>query len=331
LSEANSEGTFDWTEISETQLSAALESPWPLPWNLFRHLHSTQLRRWGLHPDIRDALLSHGNHGAESHGDFSWRTPAGDLEIARPLINRLAARLDFSLPSARPSQFDILNLNWTDPDFGVSRPFGRAARRAQREKTHAAARQTARSDLARAISKRPASSPAPDEWDKIARQMLLRGDGLPHAMAWLRHEVFEEYLQAAWRDEGVVAPLNRRRIPLREPSVMFDEDIIRGKERLQEVREWLDQTASLHAERSPGPVLAGVLAALELLLHCRVDNFAALCAVVCNSAAVQIVWFSSQFWLEWAYLGDWKDGRPVYRVPITDRRVPGGTPVECIS
>ena len=91
--------SFDWAEVTEAQLNAVCGQPWPLPWNLFRHLHSSQLRRWGLHPDIRDALLSHGDHGAESHGDFSWRVPNEDLEQARPLVNRLTNELGFELPS----------------------------------------------------------------------------------------------------------------------------------------------------------------------------------------------------------------------------------------
>lgn len=310
--------SLDWAEVTEAQLNAVCDEPWPLPWNLFRHLHSTQLRRWNLHADIRDALLSHGDHGAEGHGDFSWRTPGLDLETARPLINRLSKELGFALPSGRGPSGDVPNPRFTDPGLTASRAYGREARRAQREKTHEAARQRACSDIDRALGARPPSSLSADDWDKVARKMLLREDGLPHAMASLRYEVFEDRLSALWRDDAVQVVLSHRRVPIREGSSLFTEDVIAAPAILQDLRTAVD-TLTSGLTRPPRPILAGFLAALELALHCRVGSLAVLCAVVCNSPAIRVVRHASRYWLERAYRGDWKDGRPTYRVLITER------------
>lgn len=314
------EPTFDWIEVSESQLTSVCGNPWPLPWNVFRHLHSTQLRRWGLDAEIRDALLSHGDRGAESHGEFSWRIPRHDLECARPLVNRLVDELDFRLPSKPSGTHVISGPRATGLDFAVSTPFGREARALRRDATHQAARRTAQSDIGRWLGNRPPSSLSEEEWDEIARSMLLRPDGLPHPMASLRYEVLEDHLAALWRKEGALLRLPTvRHIPLREGVSIFNDDVIGAQDSLDHFRQRFDATLEADSVRLPRrPVLAACLAALELALHCRVSHFAVLTAVACNSAAIRIVRFDSRYWLEWAYRGDWKDGRPCYRVPITE-------------
>lgn len=313
------EPALDWIEVSESQLSLVCDGRWPLPWNLFRHIHSTQLRRWGLHPEIRDALLAHGDRGAESHGDFSWRVPSEDLKAARPLVNHLMTLLGFKLPEPARCAPDIDRHRCKDPGFNVSRPFGREARLELRARTHALAQGTAKDDIQRGLAGRPPSSLSPQDWDQIARVMLMRENGMPHSMASLRYEVFEEYLTGIWRDDGVHSRLGRRYIPMREGSSMFTEDVIGATKRFALLRRKLDTLVSELPDRAPRPVLAGCLAAADLALFSRVDNFPALTAVICNQPSVRVIRFDKTFWFEWAYRGDWTDGRPVYRVPITER------------
>jgi integrase len=313
------EPTLDWIEVSESQLSRVCDERWPLPWNLFRHLHSTQLRRWGLHPEIRDALMAHGDRGAESHGDFSWRVPREDLQAAKPLVNRLMSLLGFVLPERMTSTPQINYGKCKDPGLYVSRTFGREARAEQRERSHAAAQRMALADIERELAGRPPSSLNAQEWDQIARAMLMRDNGLPHSSASLRYEVFEQYLTTNWRDQAIHSKLRRRYIPIRDGSGLFVEEAIGANEQLVKLRDEFDALAASFARRAPRPVLAACLAAIDLALFSRVDNFAALSALICNLPTVRLIRFTGRFWFEWSYRGDWVDGRPVYRVPVTDR------------
>lgn len=310
---------LDWIEVSETQLGLVCNRPWPLPWNLFRHIHSTQLRRWGLHPEIRDALLAHGDRGAESHGDFSWRVPSEDLKVAGPLVNDLTTLLGFRLPEPAKGAPGIDHHRDKDPDFHVSRPFGREARAEQRARAHAVAQRTAQDDIQRCLAARPPSSLSPQDWDQIARVMLMRENGMPHSMGSLRYEVLEEYLSTTWRHDGVHSRLRQRYIPIREASGLFTQDVIGATKKFALLRKKFDALVSALPDRSLRPVLAGCLAGVDLALFSGVTNFPALTAVISNQPSVRVIRFDKVFWFEWAYRGDWVDGRPVYRVPITER------------
>jgi integrase len=308
---------FDWIEVSSTQLDIVCANPWPLPWNLFRHLQSTQLRRKGLPAEIRDALLSHGERGAESHGEFSWRTPCDDLEVARPLINLLANDLGLSLPSTGAPPI-IAPARLAEPDFSQGASFGRQAREICREKVHAAAKRVAQADIDRLLTKRPPQSLSAADWETIARRMIVREDGMAHPMGSLRVEVFEDYLTQLWRDKRVRVDSRRRYFPMKEGRAWFDEDVIAAPDSIASLRVDVDRICE-GLKRPPRPDLAGCLAALELGLHCRVSNFAVLAAVARNLPSVNVVRFQDRHWLEYAHHGDWVDGRPVYRVPITAR------------
>ena len=312
-----SQPRFDWIEVSSSQLDIVCADPWPLPWNLFRHLQSTQLRRKGLPPEIRDALLCHGENGAESHGESSWRVPLNDLAVARPLINSLANDLGLAMPDTAAQPL-IVAPNLSDPDFARGQSFGRRARQIRRERFHEAAKRTAMMDIERRLKGRPPQSLSADEWEAIARHMILREDGKAHAMGSLRAETFEEYLAQLWNEKRVRVDAKHRYLPMEEGRAWFDEGVVGAQEAIARLRGELDRLCDGWT-RPPQPELAGCLAALELALHCRVSNYAVLAAVVCNLRSVNVVRFQGRYWLEYAYHGEWIDGRPVYRVPISAR------------
>ncbi|TDP72279.1 phage integrase family protein [Roseateles toxinivorans] len=311
--------SLDWFEVSETQLSLMCQIDWPLPWNVFRHLHSTLLRRKKLHPEIRDALLGHGDRGAESHGDFSWRVPADDLEAARPLVNELMVEFGFALPNQTLVPLSLSGVAANEPTTFASRPFGRQKRATLRERTHAAARQTARADIQIGLKGRPPATLSDVEWDKIAHSMLMRKNKTPHNMASLRYEVFEDYLSEIWRDNGIYKTTKRRTIPVQEATGPFSEEVIEAQSRLAHLREAFDQFSARLSARAPLPILAACLAAFDLALYSRVGNLQALVDLVRNAPTISVVLFQGRAWFEWSYRGDWYDGLPVYRVPITDR------------
>ncbi|TXT35125.1 MAG: putative phage integrase [Comamonadaceae bacterium] len=211
------EPTFDWMEVSESQLDLTCRFNWPLPWNLFRHFSSTQLRRLGLHADIRDALLGHAERDAESHGDFSGRIPLEDFEVARPLLNRLQDDIEFSLPKDAPYQLHIATPLKVEKDILQSTsPFGREARAIRRQKLHQAVQAIAKAEVLAFLGARTVDQLSSDEFDQIARQMLMRKQGLPHVMGSLRYEVFENFLSSEWRAKGRHAKLRRRYVLIKE-------------------------------------------------------------------------------------------------------------------
>jgi len=314
------EPSLDWMEVTETQLDAVCGFDWPLPWNLFRHFSSTQLRRLGLHPDIRDALLGHAARDAESHGDFSSRVPLEDFETARPLVNQLQKELGFVLPNmARYTvRLDALVRVGNDLLQGT-RPFGRQARELRRQQVHVTARAVAKSEIESFLCARTVDQLSGDELDQLARQMLLRKSGLPHVMGSLRYETLEDFLSTEWRVKGRHAKLKRRYVLIEEGRPCFTEQALTARARLQTFAshfESLVQTRSLTTER---PVLAAALAAIEIILHCRLAHFPMLCALLCNTESIRLVRFDGRHWLEWGHGAAWQDGKPVVRIEVSDR------------
>jgi hypothetical protein len=195
--------SLDWVEVTESQLDLTCAFGWPLPWNLFRHWMSTELRRGGVHPDIRDALLGHADRNAEPHGDFSPRIPAKDFAAARPVVNQMQSQLGWKEPSiAGPSPADLSD-TLQDPMDGRTLAFGRRARQERRKQAHEDARRQAASEIDEYFSGRTIDQLTGDELDELARQMLFRKT-MPHVLASLRYEVFENVVREQWRKLGSV-------------------------------------------------------------------------------------------------------------------------------
>lgn len=313
------EPDFDWMEVSESQLDVVCRFDWPLPWNLFRHLTSTQLRHRGLHPEIRDALLGHADHDAESHGDFSLRVPADDMEIARPLINQLQADLGFTplVPNGGPKVTSDLAVSKSINQ--LDRRFGRQARAERRELTHNAARQLAELEIKTALKNRTVDQLSPDELDLIARQMLHRADGVPHVMGSVRYEFFEELLAAQWQKRGKHAMLRRRYVLTLPGRQLFTEDVVHAQVRLDQFSAAFEAFVAHRPRKDERPVMAAALASIDLILYSKVAHFPALCSLLCNHHRIELVRFASKFWFEWSYSDKWQDGKPVFRVAITGR------------
>lgn len=313
------EPEFDWMEVSESQLDVVCRFDWPLPWNLFRHFNSTQLRYWGLHPEIRDALLGHADRDAESHGDFSLRVPADDMEMARPLINQLQTDLGFTSLAANVGPKISSDLAVSKSINQLDRRFGRQARAERRQLTHSAARQLATQEIKTALKERTVDQLSPDELDLIARQMLHRADGIPHVMGSVRYEVFEEFLATQWQKCGKHAMLRRRYVLTLPGRQLFTEDVVHAQERLDQFSAAFESFVSDRPRKAERPVMAGALASIDLILYSNVAHFPALCSLLCNQHRVELVRFADKFWFEWSYGDKWQDGKPVFRVAVTNR------------
>lgn len=308
---------LDWMEVTETQLAAESAVSWPLPWNLFRHVHATELVRRGLNPEIVDALLGHGDRGAESHGDFSLRIPEEDIEAARSIVNALQA--DFKITAPRPLTHFPANTIPKAENLVTARTFGRSARKYQRKQSQEAARKRARREIQEAIGNRAVETISPEQWESVARSMLIRKDGLPHSAASLRYEEFEAFVESQWHDHRKLTRIRRTYSVAPEPASIFNEQCIGAPESLLRTSvEYEGLVASL-TESSINVTLARALAAVDLVLRSKVSNSAVLKAIVLMQPNIKIIKFQEQYWLEWTDAETWQDGRPVFRVQVTAR------------
>lgn len=310
---------IDWFEVSESELERVCQFEWPLPWNLFRHLTSTWLCRWGLHPDIRDALLGHADRDAEPHGYFSPRIPIDDLEQARPLVNRLAHEVGFVVPGNWPLPILKNDLFLSRSNPGYSRQFGRKARALRRQHSLESAQDLARAVINSKLGDRSLAQLSAEEVDGIALAMLFREDGLPHAMGSIRYEVFETFLAERWQKHGEHAKVNRRYTLILQGHSLFNDEVIGAAHRLTAFKESFEAFVAPRSPTSERPVIAATMAAIDLVLNSKVTNFQALCALLCNHHSVRLVHFDQRYWFEWAFGAQWEDGKPMFRVEVTDR------------
>ena len=310
---------FDWMEVSESQLDFVCKFEWPLPWNLFRHLNSTMLQRWGLHPEIRDALLGHADRDAESHGDFSLRVPADDIEMARPLVNQLQTTLGFTPLAAHVGPQIPGDLVVSKSIQQVERRFGRQARAARRQLTHNSARQLAVEEIRAALRGRTVDQLTPDELDAIARKMLHRADGIPHPMGSVRYETFEELLATQWQNRGKHARLRRRYVLTQPGRQLFTEDVAHAQERLNQFSAAFEYFVANRPRKDERPVMAAAMASIDLILNSNAAHFPALCSLLCNHHSIELVRFCGKFWFESSHGAKWQDGKPVFRIAVTDR------------
>lgn len=312
--------SFDWMEVSESQLTCVCRFGWPLPWNLFRHFSATQLRRLGLHPDIRDALLGHAERDCESHGDFSSRIPLKDLEAARPMVNSLQNDLGFRLPDNAALPLRIEGpLEVERAILQSAKPFGRKAREFRRQQTHTSARTIAMQEVESLLAGRTVDQLQPQDLDAIAQRMLMRRDGLAHVMGSVRYEAFEDILAAQWRTKGKHAKLPHRYVLIQEGRAHFKEYAVTAHQSLARFTVDFENTVKPQSLTHGRPVLAAALAAIDLVVYSGLAHFPVICALLCNSQSIQLVRFQRRHWLEWGYGATWQDGKPVFRIEVTDR------------
>ena len=312
---------FAWVEVTETQLGVQCGHAWPAPWNMFRHVLATQLVRRRVHPEIVDALMAHGDRGAESHGDHSLRIPRDDIELARPQVEELQHELILRPPALRPTLPTRLHGRYSDLNLDNSPQWGRQARAEARDQSHAAARLRAVQDIERLVDGRVPGALTSEEWQTIGNTMLFRGT-LPHPAASLRYEAFEDWLADAWHKKRALVAVRKRYCPLPPPQSLFTSEFIGAQRALDEATQEFHRamtSVDLHGERAPGPMMAAVLGAIELVLTSKVCHVPTLLDLAHLRRNVRLVRFEGRFWFERANANLWQDGRPVMRVQLSDR------------
>ncbi len=311
---------WSWCEVTETQLQLMSGVKWPLPWNLFRHLHATLLVRDGVHAEVVDALLAHADRGAESHGDYSMRILAADLEAARPAINQLLCDLGFDEEAWDASTAPLYPGVTEEIQGPPDKAFGREARAKAREQSREAGRQQALAEIGDLVAGRPLDSLSAEDWDEIALAMLFREKGgMPHPAASLRYGVLEDYLNQVWRRQKIVAKLKRRYVLLPEGASLVTDRVIEAIKKLPAMAAGFEALLPTYQPGRVSARLSALLAAIDLIVNSRVANARFLIDLLHLRASVQCVRFQGVDWIEWLDAKEWRDGRPVYRVPASAR------------
>lgn len=309
-----------WRELTPTEFGRLAGLQDALPENCYRHLHATWLRRAGLHPDIRDALLGHGEHPAEPFGCFSVRIPAQDLETARPLVNRLQDELGFVLPRLAPSALAPLGALANDEKLSPARLFGAAKRAARRQETQELAEAEATRDINRFLNGRTVDLLSTEELDRLARAMLFRADNIPHRQANLRYAKFEAFVREEWDQNQRHAALSKRYSPRQASEEWFHPDALLASERLHRLASAFEACPATSATGEPRPTLAACMASLDILLYSHLANPLPLRALVqMRYEELGLVKLDGRFWLEWGLGAPLSDGHSTFRLEISAR------------
>ena len=316
----NNEPTLDWFEVTETGLALACGvNEWPIPLNFLRHRFSTRLRKLHLDVEIIEALMGHGEAGCETHGAYSLRVLKDDLEIARPLVEKITKELQLIWPAEQ--RIDCRNLNPPQSAglFNYTRKFGNKARAQQRRSGHERIKQGALADINRALDGRNPKTLSAEDWDVIGLKMVVNESSrLPQAFGALRYDVFQQYLRTIWKEFGIKPKVKRRFLLNREGTPTITGKSIAAPKLVAQLCEQFEMACEDLEKTSLGPVTACMLAALEACLNSNIADPTILISIACHSNVVP-EYFDGKTYLEHHVSKDWKDGEPARRFPVTHR------------
>ncbi len=148
--------------------------------------------------------------------------------------------------------------------------------------------------------------------------MLFR-NGLPHINASLRYGVLEKYLDGLWKKKSIVANIKRRYVLQEESQSMFNEHVTLAARQLEELRHAFEAIVLTLPSMRPSARLLAVLGSIDLCLNSRVAHRSALLALLHLQGSIQLVRLNGTPWFEWSYANPWRDGRPVFRIEVSDR------------
>lgn len=314
--------SFAWMEVTESALRDLAEMDWPLPWNLFRHRMATRLRQSGLDPELIDAQLGHAEVGSETFGDASTRCWQEDEPAWRAALERSIAPLDIQVPRLPFTKVKPVERRPGYRPFREASMFGRQARRSEREKNRAEARQQAQREIVQRLGSRPPGSLSQEEWDAIGRSMLFLEGNRPHTNAGIRYEVFDSVVQRLWREKSIRIPLRRRYFRIPMPRSGQEAASLRAHASLAPIKAALDgafkRPVSLQSVRN-----AGLLAALDMAITSRVADLKVLIAVAgAERKHMRVAIESNMAYLDYTEDSSHQAAQPARRYLVPARSAP---------
>jgi integrase len=310
---------FDWLEVSESSLHSLGLLTWPLPLNLFRHRLASRLRTMGLDPELIDAQLGHAEAGSETFSDTSPRCWDTEQAVWRRALEQSFDRLSILPPVLARPTVNSLRLPPGYQPFPDESLFGRQARARERAARRSAAAQRAFEEIRTFVGTRPVDAIAPQEWERLGRQMLLTDNNLRQPNASVRYQVYEDYLQSEWRSEGRRPRLRKWLAQLPRPQSTFRADVIGVTGRLDAVRDALDK---VHGQLTfpLSKRLAAILAALDLCVIGRVTALEVVQALAhADTERVRLIIFEQKAYAEYSEVLTKVESPPVLRYALPSR------------
>lgn len=259
----------------------------PLPLNMFRHRYAKKLRKEGLNYEIVAGFLGHVDSGSAPYGIHSHRCFMDDVEIARPIIEKIFNELPFNLnanfhrisPSIlKDAQSSSLGQYITN-DSGVL--FGKAARAKAREDQIRVWSETVDADIQAVFERERKSFTALDEdvVEKLVLKMLAFDNGLARPNRVFRYDYFCNRLEAAFNENGQFVPFKKRYVSTREDSV-FEEESAYALWVYRDIRKQLGRVNILRAPSRLNKKLALQLIPLLLLFETRLCDLEQIKSIV---------------------------------------------------
>lgn len=192
---------LNWESVSESSINDLKLFDWPLPLNFLRHRLANRLRELGVDAEIIDGLLGHGESGAETYGDESWRIWKTDADAASGAVAPAFAALKSRWPSGLPDSIApvVLTRKPLAQALLPDASFGRTERASHRASRRAAWLRDAKADATfhrkQLLAGRKPEELSPEDLDEISRQLLLNTKGLPHALGWFKYQRFLDVLE----------------------------------------------------------------------------------------------------------------------------------------
>lgn len=296
----STEDGLEWREVSEAGLDALALFDWPLPWNLFRHRLASRLRRNRFDPELIDAQLGHSEAGSETFGDYSPRCWEKEEPSWRNALEEACLQLPFQAPPSfvfgprLPPKAEAVSAM-----LGPAQ-FGRKARKTMRGKTHANAAAKAATEIDAFIGSRPPESLSADDWEALARKMLLTENNLRQPNASIRYRVFEARMLSLGKVHGE-KPRLRLMHQFSPPSrSSFSQLCVSAADGLARARGLLHALIDSRPISKTPKSEAAILAALDLCLNGRLAISNVLQDISCGEfTRLRLVILGDASYVEW--------------------------------
>ncbi|OIQ98489.1 phage integrase family protein [mine drainage metagenome] len=265
-----------WTSVSEKEITRLGLFNWPLPLNLFRHRLATRLRREFVNPEIIDSILGHGESGATTHGDYSFRIWIRDMSATRLSLEKAFRELGFlfinSWDGAPPQIAPTSRSENVDAYFSETISFGSKAREQNRKVQMFSTIRDARLQLEQFLGTRSLADLTEDEIDVLTRKLLFKGDGLPHPSGFLKYQYLMRRIERLWKKKGKRVRLTKRFMPRIQEESPFTEFAPGAMAIFHELQE---NMAAISKSIRPGKLSlrdCSVIAAVLLCIENRISS-----------------------------------------------------------
>lgn len=216
-----------WTSVSESEIDRLGLFEWPLPLNLFRHRLITRLRCQFVDPEIIDSIMGHGESGAATHGDYSYRAWIEDMAAARSPLEKAFRDLGFlyisSWDGPPPTIAPASKSKNIDPDIPEAISFGSKAREHNRKVQMFSTIRDARLQLEKFLGTKSLADLTHDEIDALSKNLLFKDDGLPHPSGFQKYQYLMRRIERLWKKEGKRVRLSKRFMPRIQEESPFTE------------------------------------------------------------------------------------------------------------